>query len=790
MTNELVPTDMDPDDTFVADAPPALGPGAPAIAVPDPHAADPDTADPDTADPLRRYEGPPPPIVSARAERIVTWAMLGLTVGFVLWQLSPRVLLRNTTPTGGDMGAHVWGPAYLKDHLLPHFRLSGWAPDWFAGFPAFRFYMVLPALFIALLSYVLPYGIAFKLVVVAGVVTLPLCVYAMARLFDAAFPTPQILAVATLPFLFDTSYLIYGGNIGSTLAGEFAFALSLSFGVLALGVVNRGLRTGKHRALAAALLALTVLCHIIPAFFCATGCLVLLLMRADRSRLRWAAVTGGTALLLAAFWLLPFVGRHAWFNDMGWSKRVDYHAALAPSHLVWVLALAAIGAVLSAWRGNRLGVFLATMAAIVAFAFWALPAAALWNARLLPFYYLCVFLLAGLAVAEGVRWLLELLPLEPSVTGIIAIVVPLVTAAVILYAVAVPLDLVPGRSPAVADRSLLSWWPAADFKGYEHAPAYGEYQALNATMRTVGRTQGCGRALWEYGTDFLNRYGTTMAPMLLPHWTDGCIASMEGLYMESSLTSPFHWLLQSTLSAAPSRPQRDLPYGNLDVHLGVQQMQLMGIRYYMAFSPTALAAAKHEPGLAPIASTGGWQIFRVADSPLVAGMQSLPAVYAGPRAWRAEAIEWFQHPDRWPTTLARSGPKQWPRVLSSATLPAIPTPPARVTRIHQGDSTVSFDVDRIGTPVIVRVSDFPNWQASGAHGPWAAAPNFMIVVPTKHHVVLRYGTTPLDLLANVLTLFGIGLVILLARRPAPVMARRRRGFFDDPVDPSGNGPGS
>jgi hypothetical protein len=612
-------------------------------------------------------------------------------------------------------------------------------------------------------------------------VTLPLCVYAMARLFDAPFPIPPILAVATLPFLFDTSYAIYGGNIESTLAGEFAFALSLSFAVLALGVVHRGLKTGKHRGLAATLLALTVLCHIIPAFFCATGCAVMFAMRADRSRGRWAAVTGGAALLLASFWLLPFIGLHAWFNDMGWAKRVDYHHALAPNHLVWALVLAAVGTVIAVSRGNRLGVFLAIMAVVVALAFWLLPKAALWNARLLPFYYLCVYLLAGFAIAEGARWLLEVARLPSPTTSVVGIAFPLVIAAIVVYQVARPLDLVPGASPSAADRSVLTYWPASDFRGYEYAPAYNEYQALNATMRTIGRTRGCGRAMWEYGTDFLNRYGTTMAPMLLPHWTDGCIPSMEGLYMESSLTSPFHWLLQSTLSALPSRPQRDLPYGPLDVHLGVEQMQLMGIRYYMAFSPTAVAGAKNEPNLVPIASTGGWQIYEVADSPLVAGMSNLPAVSSGSGDWRTQAIDWFQHPERWSTPLVRSGPADWPRVRTPTALPAVPTPVANVTNIRATDSSVSFDVDRVGTPVMVRVSDFPNWHASGARGPWQAAPNFMIVIPTQRHVVMRYGYTPLDVLANLFTLLGIGVVIFLARRPTPPVSERRSGFYDDPV---------
>ena len=56
------------------------------------------------------------------------------------------------SPSGGDMGAHVWGPAFLRDHLLTEGRLSGWTPDWYAGFPAYQFYMVVPSLLIVALD--------------------------------------------------------------------------------------------------------------------------------------------------------------------------------------------------------------------------------------------------------------------------------------------------------------------------------------------------------------------------------------------------------------------------------------------------------------------------------------------------------------------------------------------------------------------------------------------------------------------------------------------------------------
>src|SRR5207302_5121332 len=172
---------------------------------------------------------------------VVNFIVLLAVIGFVLWQLQPSQLFRNTTPAGGDMGAHVWQPAYLRDHLLPHGRLTGWTPDWYAGFPAMVFYFPLPSLAIVLLSVILPYSIAFKLITVIGLLTLPAAVFAFGRLSGMRDPGPACLAAASLPFLFDRTFTIYGGNIPSTLAGEFAFSISLSLMFLFLGFFARGL---------------------------------------------------------------------------------------------------------------------------------------------------------------------------------------------------------------------------------------------------------------------------------------------------------------------------------------------------------------------------------------------------------------------------------------------------------------------------------------------------------------------------------------------------------------------
>ena len=69
--------------------------------------------------------------------------------------------------------------------------------------------------------------------------------------------------------------------------------------------------------------------------------------------------------------------------------------------------------------------------------------------------------------------------------------------------------------------------------------------------------------MWENNGDN-GQYGTTMALMLLPHWTDGCIASMEGLFFEASGTTPYHFVTAAAISSNSSNPVRELRYDDND----------------------------------------------------------------------------------------------------------------------------------------------------------------------------------------------------------------------------------
>lgn len=714
---------------------------------------------------------------SAEGEWRSTFGLLVVVVaaGFVFAQLRPDLLFKDTTPNGGDTGAHVWWPAYLRDHVIGKFRLSGWAPDWYGGFPVGHFYFPLPALGVIALDLLLPYNVAFKLVTVSGVVALPAAAYYFARGIKAPWPAPPLFAAATLPFLFLPKYQHFGGNMVSQLQGEFSFSIALALGLAFLGAWARALDERRRLALPAVLFAATVMSHLIVTVFVVGGAVVIWLERRSRQNFPIAAAIGGVGALLTAVWTLPMVARLAYTTDMGWVKEPASRLTgrVNPPYgydYRWVIALAALGSVVGVVSGRRSTLRMFGIALLFGSAFWLLPETRLWNGRILSFWFLSVSLLAALGVAELINLAIRFsaMPNDRAEwrawTG----------------AGLAALALVGAMMWSHNSRSFLPHWVAWNTSGYETKAAYPEYR----NILEVARGLPPGRVLWER-LNAINNYGSDFALMLLPYFTDGRIGSMEGVYFESSASTPYHFLTVSELAKEPSNPVRGLPYGHMstDFAQGVKHMQLLGVRYFMAGSKEAIAAADANADLKLVRNiktpmllpqVANWHIYEVSGSQLVEGLDYQPVVLDGvsPGDWLDPASKWFRDPSAIDRPLVSGGPSSWKRSgqQSASTTAKKSLPPVRVSRIRSDDDSISFRVDRVGVPVLVKTSYFPNWQARGADGPWRATPNLMVVVPTSRDVTLHYGRTPVDLLGIGLSLAGLVGVVALSRwRPRPLV---------------------
>lgn len=761
--------------------------------------------------------------------------------------LSPGadLIFDDNTPTGGDFGAHVWGPAFLRDHLLPDLRLNGWSMDWYAGMPAYRFYMVLPALAMVLVDIVLPYGVAMKFVAVLGIITLPASCWAFGRLARFAYPLPELFAFAGLAFVLDESFTIYGGNLKSTMAGEFSFSIALSLAVLALGVLANGLQTGRFRVWAAVLIAAAAVSHGIVLIFVTVAAVVFCLVWWDRTRAVYAVTVAVTSLLLLAWWVGPFLFDHEFMTDMKYGPRPEgaedsfwdmFFPLTAPLDVL-ITTLAVIGAVWCVLRRHLHGAALAlTGMVFVAGVYLArdsLPVIGLlWNPRLLPFVYLVRYLLmmVGAVAVMTVIWnvVRERVATNP-VGDRVGTGMGAVGALGVLVVLGFMFQVLPfggitthngqnvyGWGPFTATstnvRASGDGWARYNFTGYEGRDAYSEYHAIVSTMDGLGADpdHGCGRALWENSPDN-GQYGTTMALMLLPFWTDGCIGSMEAVYFEASGTTPYSFLATAAMSKQSSNPVRELRYVDNDAAVGVQHLRDLGVRYAMVRTDEAKAEASAQPDLMLVAVSGPWEVYEVADTAIVVPLDTQPVVVGSRDGDQRErhlelGTSWFQNRSEWAALPADSGPDHWQRIevtvdasrrvgtpdepgrrvdivvpASSTPITPVALPTVMVSDVAIDQDSVAFRVDQTGVPVMIRVSYFPNWSVDGAEGVYRVAPNFMVVVPTENEVRLHYDRAGVDYLSLLATVVGVVLCIHWRRRgdvvhlaDVPVPTRRLR----------------
>lgn len=183
-----------------------------------------------------------------------------------------------------------------------------------------------------------------------------------------------------------------------------------------------------------------------------------------------------------------------------------------PGEIVPVLALAAVGMVWTILRRNKVLtiVWLTLWPLADYFLITALEFTVLYNARLLPYWFYGLFIFAELAIGLGAAALGWRFADHHRATVTIGTVVVVLMVA----STALSMHDIPGR---------VKW----NYKGYKGKQVWGEYKNL---MQTVSDLPD-GRIMWEANSE-MNKYGTPMALMLFPFWSEGH-PSMEGLFFKS-----------------------------------------------------------------------------------------------------------------------------------------------------------------------------------------------------------------------------------------------------------------
>jgi hypothetical protein len=688
----------------------------------------------------------------------------------------PNLMLSQTTTSGGDMGAHHYPAKFMLDYLLPHLKLTGWTMQWFAGMPMFTFYTTVPFLLIALLAHLIPYTIAFKLITALGVFLLPVCMWAFGKLLRLPKPFPILAPIFALGFLTMDSYSIYGGNILSTLAGEFGYSISFALTFLFLGTLYRGLERDKFDWLFAVnglLLMMIVLTHIVtPIALVIFAPSLLLLFR------RWRAVGYMAAVFalgfsLTAFWGVPFLDKISWTASVDWIP-LKLLKDLLPGEIRPFAAVGVLGIAYAIAKRDKSTIPMFWIVIAVVILFFTLPKGRLWNGRLLPFLYLTIFMWAAYAAAWLVRpfvvMVRDLLAAPPSLSRR-------------FYAPV--LAIVLGITAAVGGATAFGWtqW---NYSGYEAKAPWPYYEALNQYIASLPP----GRFMWEHNPD-LDKFGTPRIFELIPYWTDQ--PTMEGTLMESAFTAPYHFINQAEVSNRPSNAIGGVDYPPFNMKDGITHLQFMNVPYLITSSPEATDAAAADPRADLLTKQDVVSIFRISGTDGYVEVMKNKPLRVKTDNWKSVAVPWYKDVNNLDVPIVwdrgEAGLKQFDVITpeQAANPPAEPiNSEGQVISESVKDEKITFETTAIGVPHWIKVSYFPNWHVQGADGPYVVSPSFMMVIPRQRVVTLTYGSTASNNVGQLLTLIGFLVVIVvllrdLVPRATAAVARRRENRRQGPT---------
>lgn len=708
-----------------------------------------------------------------------------LIYSFLLIFFPPDLMLSETTTTGGDMGSHYAPAHYLKNYLLPHGKLIGWYPHWLAGTPMFQFYFVPPYLLMCLLSYFVSLEVAFKLVTVSGIFLLPLASYFCVRFLGFEYPAPSIAAAFSLALLFLETYSQWGGNIMSTLAGEFSYMISFSLTVLLFGALYYSIEKNKPVVPVAVLLALVVLTHIYTAIFISSAAVFFVLVGDRWRNLVYLFKVFLVAGLITSFWTIPLIAKLPYSAA---PKDVFYgfpalDRFINPTFFVFYF-FAAFSVGCGLVRGDRRVLYFL-------WAFFCLICLILFirhinllYIRFTPILYFLPLLLA----AEGLSRLSKGMRALPLFAVIVVLASLLWVDLGFKGIIQEFSDEVPDAGPllSLVDNPLFGSgvsnvpaWIRWNYEGLESKPGYKEFIELNEHLKSAPLS---GRIDFEY-SDAYNAFGTPRLFEASPVFSNRSV--MEALFLESSLTFPFFYFIQKQVSQQAWWPGFPLEIPSFDPDAGAESLRLYNVQYFVAYSADTKSALANSSRYHLINSIGDFSIYSLNEDSQYVEPPKREPVLVVTDDWRHFSFDWFSsryrdvplvfsrdlgdyelshfrvivldkpaHYDALKVSGKRiySSEDIWDALNASEPIKGNCSVSERIS-----EEEVSVQTDCV-SPLLVKVSYFPNWFVEGAEKIYLASPSIMLIFPEKEDIRIYYGETLPDTLGNLFSVFGLLIV--------------------------------
>ena len=666
----------------------------------------------------------------------------------------PNLILSNTTTSGGDMCSHNYLAKFFINDLLPHFKLTGWTMDWYTGMPMFTFYFPFPYILIALFNNFIPYNISFKIITVIGPFLMPVAAYIFVKFLNFKFPYPILASLGVTLFLFMKSFSIYGGNLLSTLAGEFSFSISLAFSLIFLGTLYKGAEREKIDwlfAINCLILAMIILSHlitvialllIIPSFF---------IIKKNSRSLLYILLVFLIGFLVTSFWTIPFISNTHWITPMKWENIKNFND-LIPKELIPAAIFAFLGLIFAILKKEKNTIPFIWTVVIFSIIFFSYKEGRLWNARLLPFIYIFIYLLAAYGLYQLIFYIFSLFN-KFKIRKITCNILKCTLISIIAISIGIAI---------IINEPLARTWSNYNYSGYESKPKWNQYKEIMEYLNTLPS----GRVMYEYDDKLIEEFGSTRSFELIPFWTNK--PATEGLLVESAFSATFHFINQAELCHDPGGAIPGLELPNRDISKAIEHLKFMDIRYLIVSSPDTIEYLKKDSKLKFLKSIGNYYFFEFyGNYNYIELIKEQPVRYKT-KNWLTDITTWYLNVNNLKVPVVYDNNdkilKSFKEIKKSDLGNVFSKPlitNGSISEVKIENEKITFNTTAIGYPHLIKISYFPKWKAIGAYGPYLVSPTFMLVIPYQNKVTLIYCKNFYDILGEILTLLGFIIIIII-----------------------------
>lgn len=680
-------------------------------------------------------------LLKARPVTDIIVVLMSLAVFFYY---APIEILGDQPATGGDTGSHYWPLVTLVKEALPNWQIRVWNPGNLGGEPHLTHYFPLPYLLMAFLSLFMPLATAFNVGTILPVAIFPLCVYACFRLWRIRFPIPALATVASLAFLYNESFSMWGGNALSTLAGQFAHLYAYCFFLIGLGAMGSAMADKRFPWLATFSFAAVLISHFYVALFLPVVYLCFLTFERTEGftvRLKKLFLSGVGALLLSAWFVIPMLHNSKWNTAFGlkWSGSQLLQEAFP--QLFWPFAVL-VGLLLVVFGIRRLRfqnperewqvlfpLVISTFLIGIGY-YFVFPPLGLVDIRVLPTLQLFLCLLSAVLLGLGMRRFLA----SPWRWFW---VIPLATITIFW------------TNQQIKNFPYWMKW------NYSSWSAKGAYQDLKKLSDQVRGDFSQGRIIYE-NSDLSNTVGSMRVFEMLPYFANR--STYESVYMQATVLAPAAFYLQALISKTPSCPFPNYQCTSYSVPRVQGYLSLMGISDLILISDEVRSQANQASFLKNEGDFGLWHLYH-SDLPaqLVDVMKTSP-VWVSEKDFKATFYTWFLNYQ--PQTPFQVVAEQEDQTRILAAVSNQECHPQVKVDFNQ----IELETDCVGKFHILKFAFHSTWKVSSGDELFLTSPGFIGLIPSTSKVTLTWGHHWLWTLSNAISWLAFAALLAVFSR--------------------------